>query len=75
MKEGYRAFDTAQQYNNEAEVGEAIRTYPGGGVDRKDLFVITKVNKPGSTVEETLGGIRESVKKIVRRGVSRWECG
>jgi diketogulonate reductase-like aldo/keto reductase len=63
LKEGYLAFDTAQQYNNEREVGEAIRSYPGQ-IDRKDLFIISKVASPGSTVEETLQGIRESVEKI-----------
>ncbi|CAD6569018.1 MAG: hypothetical protein TREMPRED_004998 [Tremellales sp. Tagirdzhanova-0007] len=64
IQQGYRAFDTAQQYRNEAEVGEAIRSYPGGHLNRDELFIITKVNKPGSTVEETLDGIRESVAKI-----------
>ena len=37
---GYRLIDTAQAYGNEAEVGEAIKE---SGVDRKDLFVTTKV--------------------------------
>lgn len=37
---GYRAFDTAPIYGNEAEVGEAIRTSP---LDRSELFVTTKL--------------------------------
>lgn len=65
ISEGYLAFDTAQQYGNEREMGEAIKSYTGKNKpDRKDLFIITKVNKPGDTVEETLQGIRESVEKI-----------
>ncbi len=63
IKEGYLAFDTAQQYKNEREVGEAIRSYPGS-LDRKNLFIISKVELPGSSVEETLEGIRNSVNAI-----------
>jgi diketogulonate reductase-like aldo/keto reductase len=44
-------------------VGEAIRSYPGKKA-REDLFIITKLNKPGATVEETLQTIRDSVEKI-----------
>ena len=37
---GYRAFDTAQMYGNEAEVGEALANC---GVAREDLCITTKV--------------------------------
>lgn len=37
---GYRAIDTAQSYFNEAEVGEAIAE---SGIDRKEIFLTTKV--------------------------------
>ncbi|PIO83340.1 2,5-diketo-D-gluconic acid reductase [Loigolactobacillus backii] len=37
---GYRLIDTAQAYGNEAEVGAAIKE---SSVDRKELFVTTKV--------------------------------
>lgn len=37
---GYRSFDTAPIYGNEAEVGEAIRTAP---INRGELFVTTKL--------------------------------
>ena len=37
---GYRHIDTAAMYDNEADVGEGIRT---AGVPRDDLFVTTKV--------------------------------
>jgi hypothetical protein len=63
MQEGYLAFDTAQMYGNEKEVGEAIRSYPGK-IDRKDLFIITKVKEPQATVEETYQTIKDSVEKI-----------
>lgn len=37
---GYRLIDTAAAYFNEREVGEGIR---GGGIDRSELFVETKI--------------------------------
>ncbi len=41
VKVGYRNFDTAQAYRNEAGVGEAIRTC---GVPRNELFVTSKIH-------------------------------
>ena len=40
LKCGYRLIDTAQSYKNEEEVGEAIRE---SGIDRKEIFVTSKV--------------------------------
>ena len=40
LKLGYRHLDTAERYGNEVEVGEGLRA---SGVDRKDVFVTTKV--------------------------------
>jgi diketogulonate reductase-like aldo/keto reductase len=37
---GYRHIDTAQSYDNEVEVGEAVRTC---SIPREDIFVTTKV--------------------------------
>lgn len=41
IKAGYRLIDTAEAYGNEAEVGKGIKT---SGIDRKELFITTKVN-------------------------------
>lgn len=42
---GYRHLDTAFLYNNEQEVGEAIRDKISENViKRSDMFVVTKVN-------------------------------
>mgnify|MGYP002562762068 FL=1 len=38
---GYRMIDTAEAYGNEKEVGEGIRQ---SGIDRGELFLVTKVN-------------------------------
>jgi len=43
-KAGYRAFDTAQMYRNEADIGEALRYT---GIPRDELCVTTKVH-PGN---------------------------
>jgi 2,5-diketo-D-gluconate reductase A len=46
---GYRHFDTAQMYGNEAEVGEGIRA---AGVDRADVFVTSKLSNRYHRPEE-----------------------
>ena len=41
IENGYRLIDTAEAYGNEKEVGEGIKQ---SGIDRKELFLVTKVN-------------------------------
>ena len=41
IESGYRMIDTAEAYGNEREVGEGIRR---SGIDRRELFLVTKVN-------------------------------
>lgn len=41
IKTGYRMIDTAEAYGNEKAVGDGIKR---SGVDRRELFVVTKVN-------------------------------
>ena len=41
IRSGYRMIDTAEAYGNEKEVGEGIKA---SGIDRKELFLVTKVN-------------------------------
>lgn len=41
IKAGYRLIDTAEAYGNEEEVGKGIKA---SGIDRKELFIVTKVN-------------------------------
>ena len=56
---GYTHFDTATFYGNEAEMGDAFASL---GVDRKSLFITTKVWKTDlSRVEQSLD---ESLKKL-----------
>lgn len=41
IQSGYRMIDTAEAYGNEKEVGAGIKA---SGIDRKELFLVTKVN-------------------------------
>src|ERR1700742_188267 len=40
LRQGFRHIDTAQMYQNEAAVGDALRL---SGIPRNDVFVTTKV--------------------------------
>ncbi len=57
IRAGYRLIDTAEAYGNEEQVGNGIRA---GRVDRKELFIVTKVNF--KSYEHT----RESVENSLR---------
>ena len=48
---GYRLIDTAEGYNNEAGVGDAIRT---GGVPRDQLFITSKLRNGGHSRDAAL---------------------
>ena len=45
---GYRHFDTATMYGNEAELGRALRD---SGLDREEIFVTTKLPARGAGVD------------------------
>lgn len=52
IETGYRMIDTAEAYGNEKEVGEGIKQ---SGIDRKELFLVTKVNfKSYENTEQTV---------------------
>lgn len=60
IRTGYRMIDTAEAYGNEKDVGEGIRQ---SGVDRKSLFLVTKVNfksyeHAGQTVIQSLADLQ-----------------
>ncbi|KAH6914352.1 Aldo/keto reductase [Coprinopsis sp. MPI-PUGE-AT-0042] len=61
IKVGYRHFDTAQAYKNEAHVAEGIRE---GGISREDVFVTTKIISKFHGYEKTRKAILESLERM-----------
>ena len=59
VKLGYRHIDTAQAYENEAGVGEGVRTC---GVPREELFITTKVAAECKSYESAAASIDESLR-------------
>lgn len=58
---GYRHFDTARIYLNEKSVGKALKE---SGVDRKDLFVTTKLWNHDQGYEDALKAFDKSLKRL-----------
>ena len=58
---GYRLIDTAQGYQNEAFIGQAIKEYP---IDRKELFITTKINFINYEREQCIASIEQSLKNL-----------
>ena len=58
---GYRHVDTAQMYGNEAEVGRGMQS---SGVDRDDVFLVTKVWTSDFAHDAVLAKTRESLRKL-----------
>jgi diketogulonate reductase-like aldo/keto reductase len=58
---GYRSIDTAASYGNEESVGRAIAS---SGVDRKELFITTKLWIQGQGFEGTLQAFEQSMQKL-----------
>lgn len=61
VKLGYRHIDTAQAYENEAGVGQGIRTC---GLDRREIFVTTKLAAEAKTYESAARAIEGSLEKM-----------
>ena len=58
---GYRHIDTAHAYENEAEIGQAIKQ---SNIDRKNLFITSKVWKDSMGYENTLKSCEETLKNL-----------
>ena len=61
LQVGYRSIDTAQSYFNEEQVGTAIER---SGVDRKEIFLTTKVWIEHYGYEEAKASVLESLRKL-----------
>lgn len=58
---GYRAIDTAQIYDNEAAVGQALAE---SGIPRSELFITTKIWTENLSKEALIPSLKESLKKL-----------
>ena len=58
---GYKAIDTAAVYENEQEVGEAVRN---SAVKREDLFITSKVWNTDQGYDQTLRAFEASLERL-----------
>jgi len=61
IKAGYRLIDTAQGYQNEEGVGEAIRA---AGVPRSELFITSKLRNGAHQRDAALRAFDDTMKKL-----------
>ncbi len=58
---GYRAFDTAQWYGNEGDLGALIPDLP---VDRDDLLITTKVHPENMGADRFMASVEQSLRDL-----------
>ena len=61
LEAGYRLIDTAQGYDNETGVGEALRNGP---VQRSEVFVTSKLRTKAMGHDGALRGVEQSLKDL-----------
>jgi aldehyde reductase len=62
---GYRHFDCAERYQNEREVGEALKSaFDAGVVKRQDLFMTTKLWNTNHRPERVKPAFEASLKRL-----------
>ena len=61
LKVGYRMIDTAQAYHNEEGVGNAVKK---SGIDRKEIFLVSKIWISNYGYEKAKASIDESLRKL-----------
>jgi len=61
LETGYRSIDTAAAYDNEREVGEALRR---SGLAREEVFITTKLWNDQQGRESAPGALRRSLERL-----------
>src|ERR1700685_130260 len=65
LEAGFRAFDAAERYRNEKEVGEAMQeVFKAGKIKRKDVFIATKLWNNNHRPERVTPAFEASLKKL-----------
>lgn len=62
VQQGYRQLDTADLYENEQDVGKAVREC---GIPREELFVTTKLWTPDHGRQQTITAFQTSLKRYI----------
>lgn len=58
---GYRLLDTAQMYDNEEIVGQAVQE---SGLPRQEIFITTKLYRPSASYQKAKAGIERSLQSL-----------
>lgn len=58
---GYRLLDTAQMYDNEEIVGQAVRE---SELPRQEIFITTKLYRPSASYQKARAGIERSLQAL-----------
>lgn len=61
LEAGYRLLDTAVNYGNEEEVGEAVRR---SGLPREDVQVTSKIPGRHHEYDQAIGSVEESLRRL-----------
>ena len=61
LKNGYRLVDTAQIYDNEKEVGRAVKD---SGIKRDEITIVTKIWRSSHGYERTIKSVKQSLRKL-----------
>lgn len=61
VKLGYRLIDTASYYNNETEIGQAIKD---NNISREDLFITSKVWNDEQGYDDTITAFHKTLKRL-----------
>src|SRR6476660_5165980 len=65
LEAGFRLLDTAERYQTEKEVGEAMQeVFKGGKIRREDVFVVTKLWNTNHRPERVKPAFEASLKKL-----------
>jgi diketogulonate reductase-like aldo/keto reductase len=61
---GYRHFDCAAVYGNEAEVGQALKVVMDGGIAREELWIVSKLWNDKHREEDVIPAFRQSLEDL-----------
>lgn len=61
LEAGYRHIDTAQNYENEGSVGEAVAN---SGIPRKEIFITSKLNNKAHSYDDTMATFEQTLKNL-----------